>query len=205
MVILFRMPRVTEAHRQARRDEIAHAALRVLQRRGVSDTSIAQIVDECGLSAGAIYGNFENKAELARYIVSRLLAWRVETFEAAARDGVMRTPREVLAILLGRLRDHPPPLSALLQFWGEATVDPDLHALIDEQIGSLVASCERSLVPWASEQDPHDARLAARTAQALIMMCQGFLANAGLFGWMSADEYLETAGRALGGNADATG
>ena len=64
------MPRVTEVHRQARRDEIAEAALRVLQRNGVSETSIAQIVEESGLSAGAIYVNFDNKAELMAALLS---------------------------------------------------------------------------------------------------------------------------------------
>jgi len=61
--------------------KVTEAALRVLQRNGVAETSIAQIVEESGLSAGAIYVNFDNKAELARYIASRLLSWRIETIE----------------------------------------------------------------------------------------------------------------------------
>lgn len=58
------MPRASDAHRAARRERIAEAALRVLARNG-SETSIAQIVAECGLSGAATDGTFENKAELA--------------------------------------------------------------------------------------------------------------------------------------------
>ena len=118
------MPRVSDAHRAARREQIAEAALQVLSRYG-SETSIAQIVAECGLSAGAIYGNFENKAELARYIAGQLLHRRIGTLDDAVADGQVRTPAEVLRLFMG-LHRQPKDLSVLLQFWGEATVDPDL-------------------------------------------------------------------------------
>ncbi|MBN9180063.1 MAG: TetR family transcriptional regulator, partial [Microbacterium sp.] len=72
------MPKVSERYREARRDEIAQAALRCLERNGVRDTSIADIVAESGLSTGAIYSHFRNKAELARYIVGRFLSVRID-------------------------------------------------------------------------------------------------------------------------------
>ena len=86
------MPRVTDAHRQARREQIAEAAVRVLMRNGISDTSIAQISAECRLSIGAIYANFENKADLARYIATRLFAWRIEELDGLPEGGPVRTP-----------------------------------------------------------------------------------------------------------------
>ena len=107
------MPRVTEVHRQARRNEIAEAALRVLQRNGVAETSIAQIVEESGLSAGAIYVNFDNNAELARYIASHLLAWRIETIEDLAHQDAICTPRDVMRVLLGTL-DAKTPLPVMI-------------------------------------------------------------------------------------------
>jgi AcrR family transcriptional regulator len=59
---------------------------------GISDTSISQISAECQLSIGAIYANFENKADLARYIVTRLFDWRIGELEAAADTESLLTP-----------------------------------------------------------------------------------------------------------------
>ena len=196
------MPRVSDAHRAARREQIAEAALQVLARKG-SDTSIAEIVAECGLSAGAIYVSFENKADLARYIAGQLLHRRIGTLDDAVSDGQVRTPVEVLRLFMSLHRTLP-DLSVLLQFWGEATVDPELHAVMATRADELRDAFERALGPWATAQSggadgqEEGAALAARTAELCIIMCQGFLANSALFGWMTGEEYLEAAARAFG-------
>jgi AcrR family transcriptional regulator len=190
------VPKVTEVHRQARRDEIAEAALRVLLRNGVADTSIAQIVEESGLSAGAIYVNFENKAELARYIASRLLSWRIDAIEDLAHQAIICAPADAMRVLLGTL-DGRPPLPVMLQFWGEATVNPNLHAVLASQLEAMRAAMEHALQRWADQQVDGGPELAAQAAQVCIIMCQGFLANRCLFGWLTVEEYLDTATRAL--------
>ena len=197
------MPRVSDAHRQARREQIADAALRVLKRNGLSDTSIAEIAEECGLSIGAIYVNFENKAALARYLGSRLFSWRIEGLEAMAADGRIHPPAELMQPLLASMsEENRPPLPVILQFWSKAIVDEDLHEVLVEQIDTLRASLTRALRPWADAMaagSPGDgAALAARTASACLIMGQGYLANRCLLGWMSADDYLETVTVALG-------
>src|SRR6478735_3808957 len=100
------MPKVTAAYRDARRDEIARAAIRCLERKGVRDTSIADIVEESGLSTGAIYSHFTNKAELARYIVGRFLILKIDALEAAGRRGEVKHPRVVLAEMLRTFTDY---------------------------------------------------------------------------------------------------
>lgn len=191
------MPRVSDAHRAARREQIADAALRVLARNGLSDTSIAQIVAECGLSAGAIYVNFENKAELARYIAEQLLHRRIGSVDEVTSDGRSRTPVEVLRLFITMERTLP-DLTVLLQFWGEATVDPDLHAVLEQNVDQLRRAFERALGPWAANQPDGGEPLAARTAQLCVVLCQGFLANSALFGWLTGEEYLDAAERAFG-------
>ena len=189
------MPRVSDAHRAARREQIAEAALQVLSRYG-SETSIAQIVAECGLSAGAIYGNFENKAELARYIAGQLLHRRIGTLDEAVSDGQVRTPVDVLRLFM-TLHRSPPDLSVLLQFWGEATVDQDLRTILRGRAEELRQAFERALEPWVASQPDGSDELASRTAQLCVIMCQGYLANSALFGWMTGEEYLDAAERAF--------
>ena len=190
------MPRVSDAHRAARREQIAEAALQVLARKG-SDTSIAEIVAECGLSAGAIYGNFENKADLARYIAGQLLHRRIGTLDDAVSDGEVRTPIEVLRLFMS-LHRAPKDLSVLLQFWGEATVDPDLLAVFRGRAEELRDAFGRALEPWVATQPGASSDLGERTAQLCTAMCQGYLANSALFGWMTGEEYLLAVERAFG-------
>ncbi|WP_432823935.1 TetR/AcrR family transcriptional regulator [Trichloromonas sp.] len=58
--------------------------------RGYHNVSIPQIVKESGVSTGAIYSYFANKAELARYIHEQTLLDFQERFEARL-DGCMST------------------------------------------------------------------------------------------------------------------
>jgi AcrR family transcriptional regulator len=190
------MPRVSDAHRAARREQIAEAALRVLSRHG-SETSIAQIVAECGLSAGAIYGNFENKAELARYIAGQLLHRRIGTLDEAVSDGQVRAPVDVLRLFMG-LHRAPKDLSVLLQLWGDATVNPDLHAVFTQRAEELRGAFGRALEPWVAVQPDGDEALATRMSQLCVVLCQGYLANSALFGWMGGEEYLDAVERAFG-------
>ena len=185
------MPRVSDAHRAARREQIAEAALEVLSRKG-SDTSIAEIVAECGLSAGAIYGNFENKADLARYIADQLLDRRIGGLDNAVSDGAVRTPVEVLRLFMS-LRRAPKDLSVLLQFWGEATVDVDLHDMFRQKAERLRDAFGHALEPWVAAQPDADPQLGRRTSELCVIMCQGYLLNSTLFGWMSGEQYLEAA------------
>ena len=59
------MSRVTDAHIEARKKSILDAAVLVFSRRGVATATMAEIADEAGLSAGAIYRYFESKQDLA--------------------------------------------------------------------------------------------------------------------------------------------
>lgn len=184
------MPRVTDAHRRARRDEIAEAAVRVLHRDGVANASIARIVQESGLSAGAIYANFENKSELARYVAASMLRWRMDLIEAAEPDPE-RTPEDVVRGVLASFEEEAPPVRILLQYWGESTTDPDLHAVLESTLGGLRESFERAVRPWARRRSPGDVdALTRRTAATMVVLCQGYLANLGLLGWLEPGEYL---------------
>ena len=100
------MPRVSDDYRRARRDEIARAAIRCLERKGVHDTSIADIVEESGLSTGAIYSHFSSKSELARYIVAEYLFPRLHDLE---RSADVRAPREILQSMLKVFSDDGLP------------------------------------------------------------------------------------------------
>ncbi|WP_194409503.1 TetR/AcrR family transcriptional regulator [Microbacterium cremeum] len=194
------MPRVSEEYREARRDEIARAALRVLERKGVRDTSIADIVAESGLSTGAIYSHFTNKAELARYVVGRFLLPRLDTLEIAGARGDMVSPRDALLGMLSTFRDTGLPPALVIQFWGEAMVDAELHAEMLRTAGRLLDSLTIAITPWTGAQGTAAADVAgqaSRCARTIAALAQGYVANAAVFGPRDIDEYVASAAAAL--------
>lgn len=199
------MPKVTDAYREARRDEIARAAVRCLQRKGVRDTSIADIVEESGLSTGAIYSHFTNKAELARYIVGRFLIVKLDQLEAIGLSGVVTPPREVLIAMLRTFSDYGVPASLVVQFWGEAMVDPELHAEMKRTAGRLRASLTTAVTPWVREKLGQDATAEAvdayvsDTARSIVSLAQGFIANTAVFGPRDVVAYVDSVVVALNG------
>ena len=79
------MPKVTEEYRVARRDEIADAALRAFRRKGFQATSMAEIIAESGLSAGAIYGHYASKDAIIVDVASRVVGNRILDVERLAQ------------------------------------------------------------------------------------------------------------------------
>ena len=58
------MPKVTEAHVEARRQQILEAASTCFARQGFHQTSVQDICQEAGLSAGAVYRYFSGKEHI---------------------------------------------------------------------------------------------------------------------------------------------
>ncbi len=186
------MPRVTDAYRRARRDEIAHAALRVLARQGVTNTVIADIVAESGLSAGAIYSHFTNKAELARSIAGSLLGRPIDRIAALTRQGVVSTPVEVMTELLGLFDDDEGAAEVVLQFWGLATNDPELRAAMAAELQSLHTAFGAAVRPWIARRHAAAEVDAAMDAavQVMVGVCQGYIVQRALFGPRPIEDYL---------------
>lgn len=60
------MARVTQAHLDARKDDILEAARSLFLNRGFANVTMQDIATEAGISAGAIYRYYPGKDELAR-------------------------------------------------------------------------------------------------------------------------------------------
>lgn len=78
--------RETRVERQARtRRELVETAAKVFARRGYNGASVEEIAEEAGYSHGAVYSNFENKADLFLAVFEDYMAERVrELAEAQA-------------------------------------------------------------------------------------------------------------------------
>jgi len=64
------MPKVSNEHKQRRREEILEAAQRVFARHGYEGATVRRLEEETGLSRGAIFSYFENKDALFVAVVA---------------------------------------------------------------------------------------------------------------------------------------
>ena len=66
------MARRTKQDAQATREALLDAAERVFELRGVSHTSLAHIAEAAGLTRGAVYWHFKDKAALFNAMMERV-------------------------------------------------------------------------------------------------------------------------------------
>ncbi len=186
------MPKVTEAHRIARRDEILDAAQRVFAHGGYRGSSMADIVKASGLSAGAIYSYFAGKEELFRAVVERTFALRTTVLTADAPTEP-RSPSEVLAAVIASMQGQP-ILTIAPQVWAEAAVEPEIREAVGSvfiQVGDMLRA---ELAAWAALHpdragDDPDA-WAARVAPVIASMIPGYITQRQMAPGFDHDAYL---------------
>lgn len=200
---------MTEQYRSDRRAEITAAAARCFATKGVHRTSMADIIAESGLSAGAIYNHFRSKQEItvsvgASVIKGRLLG-AVDELEA---EGGPIGPGRLIGRALAELNrttvvDGLPVGALVIQLWAEAVVDEKLLALMQGQVRTIRASFIGPIKRWAREQHGLSATRATRWAeeisQILIAMATGYVIQLSLFPDFDPEEYIADAEKIISG------
>lgn len=190
------MPKVSDAHREARREEILAAALRAFSDKGFGRTSMADVIAESGLSAGAIYGHFEGKRELFLAVARSVLGRRRDELEAVIVQGPPPSPGEALGILLRGLLASGVDTRVLVQVWGEATTEPDVREMVNDQVHVIRGAFEDAVRAWCAahpDRAPEGPDAAvARLLPAMLALAQGFLVQRAIFDEFDDEAYLAT-------------
>ncbi|WP_285113686.1 TetR/AcrR family transcriptional regulator [Leifsonia sp. fls2-241-R2A-40a] len=196
------MPKVTEEHRQARRTQIAQAALRCFARAGFQQTSMADIIAESGLSAGAIYGHYKNKEELVELAVSAVLDSRFSDVAEAGRRDPLPAPGEMVRLLVHGLQEQIGDLGLLLQIWGQVPVNPRLAQLAVRVGGRIRTLFVDYLTAWHRQQPgvtPEQAVARAEEDASLYTgLVQGYVTQTTLFADFDQEAYLAAVDRLAG-------
>jgi len=127
------MPRVSEAHLAARRQQILDAARRCFLREGFHNTSMQDVIAEAGLSVGAVYRYFKSKNELITSIAESVLDEASALFEDLSRHEPPLSPVEAVSRALDFVDRETGPdgvLRIALQVWAEAMRDPALATFV---------------------------------------------------------------------------
>jgi len=136
------MPKVSEEHRAARRDQILSAALRCAAREGFHKTTMSAVISESGLSAGAVYLYFRNKAELIQALAGVAISGVAGAVADLAAGEQVVEPEEAVAVAARRVLELSAELGVelprlALQAWAEAARDPEILALIQGEAGRI--------------------------------------------------------------------
>jgi AcrR family transcriptional regulator len=187
------VPRVSEAHLAARREQIIAAATRCFTRNGFHQTSMQDVIKEAGLSVGAFYRYFSSKAELIKAIAEEKVVLIITTIDHLLLQEpvppLLTVFDEVLVQIDGNL-DEGGPARIAVQVWGEAVHDPVFAELVSNIYGqirrSAVALAARArdagqLAPWA---DPSAA------GAAIFGLIQGYIVQRLLVGQLDRATYL---------------
>ncbi|MGQ9427617.1 TetR family transcriptional regulator [Gilvimarinus sp. F26214L] len=111
------MARRTKADALETRESIIDAAISVFHERGVSRPSLTDIAELAGVTRGAVYGHFNNKADLLNAITSRI---RLPSDTLCDTD-----PARVRDDPLGELR------ARWLELYEKATTDREWQLILD--------------------------------------------------------------------------
>jgi AcrR family transcriptional regulator len=123
------MPKVTEEHRLARRQQIVAAARRCVIEQGFHKTTMAEVIRESGLSAGAVYGYFKSKEEIVAAIADDALSAVDELFQKVLATEEPLTPLAALEMALNHVvavaeRPDGDVTRVAIQAWAEALRNP---------------------------------------------------------------------------------
>ncbi|WP_419994678.1 TetR/AcrR family transcriptional regulator [Streptomyces boninensis] len=186
------MPRVSQAHLDAKRRQIIEGAKRTFTRNGFHASSMQDVLGETGLSAGALYRYFKGKDELILAVAAEAFTQMREAFESAIHEKPLRPLHDVIAGVLdvaftkqSEAAGAPDPQAfprLIIQVWGEAARNEPLRqALIDGYVrmrgiwGELIAMYQEAGQLRTDIPTDHIVRT-------LMAVAQGFIIQKALFG-----------------------
>jgi AcrR family transcriptional regulator len=118
------MPRVSEAHLVARRQQILDAAQTCFNRNGFHATTMQDVIAEANLSVGAVYRYFKSKADLVEAIAIAHADRIVEQVMPLIDEGqpLFESMRAMVGYIDG-LAGADGPFRMALQVWAESLRD----------------------------------------------------------------------------------
>jgi AcrR family transcriptional regulator len=149
--------RETRAEKQARtRDELTATAARVFAQRGYRGASVEEIAERAGYSHGAVYSNFEGKAELFLAVFEEYMAERVrelaETQAALPDDASLEVRSRALADQwMERLARDRESVVLHMEFIAHADREPELARRFGSRSAAMREAVARYIAQYQEE------------------------------------------------------
>jgi TetR/AcrR family transcriptional regulator, transcriptional repressor of aconitase len=177
------MPKVSDAHRQGRRDQILTAARRCFQKRGFHATSMQDLFREADMSSGAFYLHFPSKDELIVAIAEDNMHDVLVMIRTVTERHTSETVGSVLAAAIGtviRQNERDRLAGLAVHVWAEALINP----VVADRLRGLLEQLHQDLSEIASDIGHRDKEAMATVFLALL---PGLILQLALFGPGSMD------------------
>jgi AcrR family transcriptional regulator len=185
------MPRITDARRDARREQVLEAARACLQEHGLEAVSMEMIIARSGLSTGAVYGYFKGKEQLISAVVTEGTAALAEDLRPVLTNPdpppLPEFVEQVLRTIVGFGR-HKGDIDRLLvsiHGWSHSQSDPGLKAATRTSYSNLRRLFRDVVMRWQAAGTLDATADPDGMAELLTSLTLGFVAQRGLAG--SAD------------------
>jgi AcrR family transcriptional regulator len=149
--------RETRAEKQARtRAELLATAAKVFARRGYNGSSVEEIAEEAGYSHGAVYSNFDGKADLFLAVFEEYMAERVrelaDTQAALPADASLEARARALADQwMDRLARDRESVVLHMEFIAHADRDPELARRFGTRSAAMREAVSRYIFQYQEE------------------------------------------------------
>lgn len=176
------MARKTKEQAQETRCRILDAAEQVFQRQGVSRTSLNQIATEAGVTRGAIYWHFRNKADLYDAMIRRVLDPEEARGQAdqQRQNDPLNFIRELAVGFLQRLASNPQHQRVLEIAWHKCEYVDEMAIIRDSHLecGRRFIALLEEAMRCAQEQGRLPATLCPHQAAVGVMaVVDGLMVN----------------------------
>ena len=141
--------------KEARQSQIMEAAMKVITRKGFSSARIDDIVNEAGLSKGAIYHHYEGKKDLFLALIDH---WETQTFpdfysrngkERSASDTLIDFSEEIIKVF--KTRSYV--FQVEVEFWSLANQDDEIRKRSQELYEKIINLFELVIIKGIREKE----------------------------------------------------
>ena len=141
--------------KEERQSQIMEAAMKVITRKGFSNTRMDDIVHESGMSKGAIYHHYQGKKDIFLTLIGH---WETQTFpDFYSRNGKERSAADTLkdfaseVIKVFKSRSHV--FQAEVEFWALANQDDEVRKRSQELYEKIITLFELVIIKGIREKE----------------------------------------------------
>lgn len=170
------MPKVTEAHLEARKQQILDGAAACFSARGFHQTTVQDICKQAALSPGAVYRYFAGKEDIIAAIVEQRRREGVALIEAAKTHNpdTLGQLSEIAEVFFSRLEDVQ-GCALDVELWAEAQTNPRVREVVRADAANI-GDALAAIVSAAQARGDINPRLDPRAvAQVMNSMFQGLV------------------------------
>jgi TetR/AcrR family transcriptional repressor of nem operon len=179
----------SQADKAASHERIVKTASRRMRRDGIDSVSLAELMNEAGLTHGGFYRHFDSRDDLVAEAIDTALAQGSERIQAAAKLGGPEALAAIIDVYLSRLhRDKPETGCAVAAVPTDiARTDPRARAAYSRRVRSHVDL----LAELTPARDPDEGHLILAALVGALVLARAVDDRC------LSDEILDSAARAL--------